>query len=71
MTSRLNFEKAQTLISTKNDLYEGLFRNGWCLPKKSDTCMTVDYLSDVFRGTVFRIKTSEVQPRNCLTPPGK
>ena len=68
----LSREQVRALITDRETYYDGMLRNGWKLPKKSQSICTLDFMQRVRSGEIFCPRAHQIKaPAICLTPPPK
>ena len=63
--------EARLLIPSKRELWEGLQRNGKCVPPYQSKCITIDYLEKVRANTYYVPSYTDMSIRPCPNPPKK
>ena len=68
----LSREQVASVIRDKETYYDGMLRNGWLLPAKKQSIVTLEFMQRVRAGEIYCPRVSEVtKPAVCLTPPPK
>ena len=66
---QLSVNEFSKVVQNRRDLYEGLIRNGFYLPKYKTTMITEDYMRNVMHGKAYCPKYSEIKMMPCPRPP--
>ena len=65
-------QQAASVVTDRLTYYDGMIRNGWLLPGKKQSIVTLDFMQRVRGGEIYCPRASEVtKPAVCVTPPPK
>ena len=68
----LSREQVAAVIRDRDSYYDGMLRNGWKLPARKQSIVTMDFMARVRSGEIFCPRVEHIkQPPVCLTPPPK